>query len=325
MKNDNIGYCSETLLAGLTRLCILDDEKTMGSAAQETVRNRVKTAAAENKRIAFWLMAAPSAFSWYDAFIEDCRRDHEFAGIVRRSEFFQFDDYPIPRDDSRFPVTFRHLLETRLYNRLGDASPPDDHIHPLEIDGSASDAIRLREYADSLKTVLDDPDTYVIEIKGIGMDGHWGFHGRETPIDHPAEMIRIPINRQNRIQQTIDWPEFFPDVASVPDSAATASVGLFLRAQTIVDLVPQRSKLFALLASYGTDNLVPEIPSSALKNHQDSYSFLTRTGAEALLQFRSNGHITEALQSELDGIWNDDEESRRWARSVLKGCGITSS
>lgn len=312
------GLCRQYLQAAKTWICVTENETAMGQAAQGVVRDRAKKASDEGKHVVFWVMAAPSGFAWYDAFIRDCEQDAEFAEIVGRSEFFQFDDYPIGRNDRRFPVTFRNLLEQRLYGRLGAAAPSADHIHRLELDGTAADDVLLRRYGESLFKLLDDPGVHVIEVKGIGMDGHWGFHGRETPLDHPAEMFWVPINRQNRIQQTLDWPEYFPDVEAVPDSAATAAVGMFLKAQTIVDLVPQRSKLFSVLAAYGTDEVLGDIPSSALKGHNDSHSFLTEAAAEALVEFRSKGSLSAATREALDGIWKDDGESREWARSVLE-------
>jgi hypothetical protein len=80
-------------------------------------------------------MAASSAFAWYDAFVEDCCTDDEFVSIVAQTEFFQFDDYPISRTDPQFPVTLRHLLEIRFFDRLGPARPPEEHIHKLELTG----------------------------------------------------------------------------------------------------------------------------------------------------------------------------------------------
>ncbi len=308
--------------AGKTRITVVPDERSMGRAAQKIVKARALEAADEGKNVVFWLMAAPSALAWYDAFIADCRDDADFARVVRRSHFFQFDDYPIARSDPRFPVTFRHLLEDKVYRRLGDAAPPAENIHPLEIDGSDGDDERLKNYGESLRATLDDPGVHVIEVKGIGMDGHWGFHGRETPLDHPAEMIRVPINRQNRIQQTIDWPQYFPEVTDVPDYAATATVGFFLLAGTIVDLVPQRSKIFSVLASYGNDEVIDSIPSSALKTHGNSYSVLTADAAKGVMAYRETGRLTPEIHAALDEIWKEDEESRMWARSVLSEAHI---
>lgn len=303
--------------AGDARISVVATEEEMGQAAQKLIRQRACDAVAAGKRVVFWLMAAPSGFAWYDSFIRDCHEDPEFAHVVQSAHFFQFDDYRIPRGDARFPVTFRHLLEERVFNRLGSAHPGDDHVHPLELMGNTSDAITVLSYREELQTFLKDPETVVIQVKGIGMDGHWGFHGRETGIDHPAEFMEVPINRQNRIQQTLDWPQYFADLAAVPDTAVTASVALFIKADVIVDLVPQRSKLFAVLATYGTERVIPEIPSSAIKWHRDAHSFVTEAAAEALVQFRTTGTLTPEIIADLDRIWQNDEDSRQWSREIL--------
>jgi 6-phosphogluconolactonase/glucosamine-6-phosphate isomerase/deaminase len=294
----------------------------MGTAAQERLRQFAKDRVDSGKRIVFWLMAAPSAFAWYEAFLQDCRTDTEFAAIVSQSEFFQFDDYPIGRSDPKFPVTFRHLLETQLFDQLGDALPPEDHIHRLELNGDGNDAAVLRDYEQKLLYRLNDLGTTVIQVKGIGMDGHWGFHGRETPLDAAPGYISVPINRQNRIQQTLDWPEYFPSVESVPYSAATATVNLFLMADHIIDLVPQPSKRFSVLATYGTNEPIGSIPASALKSHGSSWSFMTRAAAESLISYRRTGSLRDTDVAAIDAIWGADQESRDWARSVLVGAGI---
>ena len=315
-------YCTDLLYTGQTVICITEDEAHMGIAAQERLRGFAKAGAGGGKRIVFWVMAAPSAFAWYDAFVDDCRTDDGFASIVAEAEFFQFDDYPISRTDPKFPVTFRHLLKTHLFDRLGAARPPEDHIHKLELTGDDSDTIVLRDYERALIERLQDPETIVIEVKGIGMDGHWGFHGRETPLDAEPEYISIPINRQNRIQQTLDWPEYFPSVDDVSDSASTATVNMFLMADNIIDLVPQPSKRFAVLATYGTNEPIQSIPASALKTHGSSWSFITKAAGESLAPYRRSGVLRDSDLAAIDAIWGDDQESREWARSILVRAGI---
>jgi len=315
-------HCADILYSGQTAICVTDDPGAMGLAAQERLRTFTKNRHAEGKRLVFWLMAAPSAFTWYEAFVRDCHIDRVFAQIVSQSEFFQFDDYPIGRTDPRFPVTFRHLLETQVLDKLGNARPPAEQIHMLELTGGDGDSDVLRNYESQLFARAQDNDTVIIQVKGIGMDGHWGFHGRETPLDAPAGYITVPINRQNRMQQTIDWPEFFPTPESVPDSAATATVSLFLKADHILDLVPQASKRFSVLAAYGTNDPIPGVPASAIKTHGSSWAFCTRDAAESLITYRRTGALSESDLTAIDEIWGNDQVSREWARSVLADAGI---
>lgn len=303
---------------GTAMVNIVPDEAAMGTAAQERVRDLAFSAADAGKRIVFWLMAAPSGFAWYDAFVWDANHDPRFGALVEEAEFFQFDDYPIARGDSRFPVTFRHLLEDRVFARLERPGT----IRLLELAGSEDDARIMSEYAAVIETRVDDPDCFVIQVKGIGMDGHWGFHGRETPLDYPATVMSVAINRQNRIQQTIDWPQYFPTVEDVPDYAATASVALFRRAHAIVDLVPQASKAFAVLMSYGSDRVIEAIPSSVLTEVPLAEAYLTAAAAGALAAWRAEQRLSDDVLAGLDALWGDDLESRSWARAMLAEGGF---
>jgi 6-phosphogluconolactonase/glucosamine-6-phosphate isomerase/deaminase len=312
----------ETWTSGHTTVSIMKTEEAMAAAAQDLVRRREIAAAADGKRIVFWLMAAPSATHWYRAFVADCAFSLPFGELVGSAEFFQFDDYPIARTDPRFPVTFRHLLETQLIGPLSTCAPPAERIHLLELTGGPEDADVMADYARQLSQRLADPDVFVIQIKGIGMDGHWGFHGRETPLNHPPAMISVPINDENRAQQMIDWPEYFPAAESVPRSAVTATVGLFMQADFIVDLVPQASKQFSVLAAYGTDAVVPDIPASALKDHPNSSSFVTWAAGQQLSHWKHNERLTSENIAALDAVWSGNHESTAWARGVLMRAGF---
>ena len=120
----------------------------------------------------------------------------------------------------------------------------------------------MGEYRDRLLSVLDDPGSVVVQVKGIGMDGHWAFHGSETPIDASADIIRVPMGEANRHQQMIDWPEYFRRIEEIPEHAVTCTVELLLKADVIVDVVPQAEKEYAVLACYGDSTVSPAVPSS---------------------------------------------------------------
>lgn len=309
---------SHEFRVGSAQVHVLPDEHAMGTAAQAHVRRCMTDAATQGKRIVLWLMAAPSGFAWYDRFVDDVNADESFASIVAETDFYQFDDYPIARTDPRFPVTFRHLLEDRLFGRL----PRTGAVHLLELDGSDRDAGTMAAYAAAIHERIADPDSFVLQVKGVGMDGHWGFHGRETPLDSPPAIVSVAMNAQNRIQQTIDWPEYFPTVADVPEYAATSTVALFRQADAIVDLVPQASKSFATLMCYGTDAVFPELPSSVVTELATARAFLTEAAAQSLLIWRKRGVLDETAMRQLDSIWGDDTASCEWARTLLQRAGF---
>lgn len=299
-------------------ISVSEDEAAMGRLAAEKAAEAAKQAVEAGKKVALWLMAAPSGFAFYSAFADLAAADSALAGILRKARYFQFDDYPIGRGDPRFPITFRHLLETKFFGPLEAITGPLPGKRLLELNDDAGDAAVIDAYGRSLLDVLEDDEWLVIEIKGIGMDGHWGFHGKETPLDEAAGFIRVPMNPQNIQQQLLDWPKYYASAADVPASAVTADVALFMKADLILDLVPQASKAFAVLACYGPESVSPLVPSSELKLHPNAYSFLTAFSAEALTEYRLRGSpdrpVSDRMLEKLKAAWrnpgNPDEERR---------------
>lgn len=306
--------------AGRVRITVARDEAEMGNRAAAEAARAAKAAAASGKKVAFWLMAAPSGFAFYEAFLARTREDPGLAAAARSARYFQFDDYPIGRGDPRFPVTFRHLLESRFLGPLEKSVGPLEGKRLLELRGDEGDEAVLEGYRESLLEVLEDEAWYVIEVKGIGMDGHWGFHGAETPLNSPPGLIRVPMSPLNVQQQLLDWPRYFRSAADVPSVAVTANVGLFLKADRILDLVPQGTKEFAVLACYGPDPVSPRVPSSALKTHPDADSYLTELSAGALLEYRRRGTpespVSEETLERLKGAWRSPGDPERERRNI---------
>jgi hypothetical protein len=141
------------------------------------------------------------------------------------------------------------------------------------------------------------------------------------------------MNEANIHQQKLDWPDYFRTGEDVPRYACTCDVALFLKARIIVDNVPQASKIYSVLAAYGNDIVSGRIPSSVLKQHPDSYAFLTRESAWALLEYRKaragnpDAKISPMLLERLDSIWASadktvEAENIAAMREVLKEFGM---
>lgn len=318
--------------AGLTRVRVVDDARSMGAATARFVADAMKAAAARGERPALWLMAAPSAFAFYSAFAELASGDADLAALCRRAIWYQFDDYPIPRGDRRFPATFRHLLETHFFGPLQRACGELGDVRLLEIGGDDDDRV-CEAYARDILQTAQDPSCCLIELKGIGMDGHWGFHGAETPLDAPPGVIAVPMSAANVHQQKRDWPQHFHDDADVPAYARTCTVSLFLEARIVVDNVPQASKAYSVLATYGSERVVRSIPSSAIKVHPDSHAYVTQAAAWALLAYRraialdARAKLSQADVEALAALWASDNatttaENVALMRSVLRDLGM---
>ncbi len=313
------------LQAGNVRITVADDEQSMGALAAREAADAAVAAASGGKRIAFWMMAAPSGFAFYEAFVALAAAEPALARVLRESLFFQFDDYPIARTDPRFPITFRHLLETRLFGPLERAIGPLPGKRLLELRGDPGDEGVIEAYRLALLDVLGDPGRFVVEVKGIGMDGHWGFHGKETPLAAPPGLVRVPMNSLNIQQQLLDWPDYFSRESDVPATAVTGTVALFMMADLVLDLVPQEAKAFAVLACYGPETVSPLVPSSALKGHPNVRSFLTERSAAALVEYRASGRpgkpVSEATMERLRDAWRNPANPGYERRNVAEMIG----
>ncbi|MBN1558107.1 MAG: hypothetical protein JW951_08175 [Lentisphaerae bacterium] len=292
-----------SLSAGKTELEIVATAEAMGARTAAALAERLKQADRDGAIPVLWLMAAPSAFPFYGAFVALAACDEALRRVLRRTHCFQFDDYPIARESTAFEATFRRLLERYFYEplaRLPDAMP---QVHPLEL---TADRAHNRQvcggYADHL-FALQQKGACIIELKGTGMDGHWGFHGAETPLEKPAGMMEVPMNVQNIHQQMLDWPRYFQAPGDVPATAWTFNVEAFLKADAIYDNTPQAAKEFAVLAAYASAAVIPEIPSSALKRHSDSRACVTQDAARALLEWREHGSLAAQTFERLTGLW----------------------
>ena len=289
--------------AGLTQIEVLETPQAMGQATARHAADALMAGAAQGRETVFWVMAAPSAFPFYEAFIKLAKAEPALATQLSRTHFFQFDDYPISRESPQFPATFRHLLQERFFAGLTPVCGPLERIHSPEFTGQASDAGVALDYARSLLE-LKRHGAFLLQLKGIGMDGHWGFHGAETPLEGEPAMLPVPMNEANRHQQALDWPALFQNPKNVPELAYTFNVAMFLLADEILDNVPQASKEYSVLGCYGSDQILGALPSSALKAHPKSTAYLTRASAQSLLEFREAG-LSPAALARLRALWAD--------------------
>ncbi|HAK95412.1 MAG TPA: hypothetical protein DCM87_10500 [Planctomycetes bacterium] len=249
----------------------------LGIAAEQT--RLVET----HGRTSLMLMAAPSAFPFYRAYISLARESPELRRALQRTHFFQFDDYALPADH---PASFRFLLARHFFAPLGEWTDPDA-IHLLPADGADPDAA-ARDYG---RLVIEHgPD---LQVKGVGENGHWGYHEPGIPLDGEPAFIKVRLSAANAVQQMRDHPGLFATPDAVPRDAYTANVPLFLRTRVLIeDNVPQPSKALALLAAYGSDRVDSCVPSSALKRHGRAAVRTTDTAAWALREYRDRGFVS---------------------------------
>lgn len=248
----------------------------MGAASAQALAERQLDLVSTQNAIGFLLMAAPSAFPFYAAYLDLAANSAALREAIARTHFFQFDDYPLP---ATHPATFRHLLESHFFAKLR-AICSRVNYHPLNVDAADPSAI-CHDY--TIEVLRHGPD---LQLKGVGENGHWGFHEPGIPLSGDPAYIAVALSEENAAQQLRDHPALFRTPGDVPRTAYTANVPLFLRTRdAIEDNVPQASKAFALLAAYATDVVHAAIPSSALKRHKHATVRTTAAAAWALEEF----------------------------------------
>ena len=264
------------------------------------------------------LMAAPSAFSFHEAYVRLAQFSRALQNAIRRTHFFQFDDYPLPL---HHPASFRGLLCKHFFFRLEEYCNPD-YVHLLDADALAIEET-CRTYGELI--LEHGPD---LQLKGTGENGHWGFHEPGIPVMGEPQFVRVALSEENVAQQMRDHPRIFTDADDVPGEAFTANVPLFMHTRHLIENnVPQPSKAFALLAAYGSDVSDACVPSSVLKTHQSAVIRATEASAWALLEYRERGEVGSKTLSILqESIRRADTREGdplgRHMREVLEQMGI---
>ncbi len=268
------------------KVLVYNDERDMGLASALHFAVEQCRLVAENGSTSIMLMAAPSAFPFYNAYIRLAESSAKIRAALHRTHFFQFDDYALPFHSA---ASFRFLLCRHFLFPLAEYCDAEK-VHLFEADAVDSERA-CREYAELL--MAHGPD---LQLKGTGENGHWGFHEPGIPIDTKPCFMRVALSQANIAQQMRDHPRLFPTPESVPTEAFTANVPLFMRARVLIeDNVPQASKAFALLAAYGSEVVDAAVPSSALKQHPNAILRATRQSAWALLEYSRTQRVSSAM------------------------------
>lgn len=263
---------------------IYDTPEAMGAASAEALAEKQIALANSQKSVGMLVMAAPSAFDFYNAYISIAQDSQDLQNALTRTHFFQFDDYPLPHTH---PTSFRYLLNQHFFSRLKKWCPAEN-IHALTAESGNPEAA-CRDYtALVLESGLD------LQIKGIGENGHWGFHEPGIRLDSDPAYITVDLSEENVHQQMRDHPDLFANESDVPTVAFTANVALFMKTRTLIeDNIPQASKAFALVAAYGNDTVDKCVPTSILKRHKNAIVRTTSAAARELIQYRKHGYVTK--------------------------------
>lgn len=309
----------QTIEQGNLPIHLYDTPEAMGAASAQSLSEKQIALAAEQDTIGFLIMAAPSAFGFYSAYLEQAKESKPLQETLARTHFFQFDDYPLPADH---PATFRYLLNEHFFNALTQWCPREN-IHAFNVDGADPDQICEDYTQHVLESGLD------IQLKGVGENGHWGFHEPGIPLDGDPRYMSVELSEENALQQLRDHPDLFASADEVPRTAYTANVSLFMKTKHLIeDNIPQATKGFAILAAYGNDTIDKAVPTSALKQHPNAQVRITQAAAAELLEYCERGCVTEASLERMAKAMGGKEAAtsvRDYIKSVLSTMGLLDS
>jgi len=216
--------------AGNLQVVTYDSPREMGLASAIAIAAEQCRLVAERGETSLQLMAAPSAFPFYEAYVGLARLSSELQQAIGRTHFFQFDDYLLP---AHHQASFRFLLTHSLFGPLEDWYDASK-VHFFEPDiGDPADA------CEAYTELLLEHGPYLM-LKGQGEDGHWGFHQPGIPVEGEPEFITVEMNEMNVAQQMRDHPTLFREPEDVPSEAYTANVPLFMRTRELIETTFRR-------------------------------------------------------------------------------------
>jgi glucosamine-6-phosphate deaminase len=242
------------------RIEILPDEPAMAARAANDVIDHLKRLLATQPRALVMFATGMSQFEFLRLLVAA-------PGIAwDRIDMCHLDEYiGLPRDH---PASFHRYLDERLFQhvRLGSR---------LMIDGLAADPVA--ECA-RLKLALSGRRIDLAFV-GIGENGHLAFNDPPADFETKEPYIIVELDEPCRRQQVGEG--WFPDIASVPSRAITASIGFILSARRISGCVPGTRKAQAVKDCL-TVPITPLHPASALRRHDETVLYLDRDSASLL-------------------------------------------
>ena len=302
-----------------TKVFIYKSAKDAGYAAAINVALNQMDLFDKKGFVSIVLMAAPSAYEFYKSYIKISKTNKNMQNAIKNTHYFQMDDYPLPEDH---PASFRYLLKTKFFNHL-EKYIDKNKIHLLKADSKNISRICV-EYKNLILDYGQD-----IQIKGQGEDGHWGFYQPYNSFDGEPSIIKVKLNKMNVSQQLRDHPNLYNSLDDPTKVAFTGNVPLFMRTKVLIeDIVPQRSKAFTLVASYGNEEIDPICPSGKIKEHPNSYARINMDSAWALIEYREKGYLSEDAIFNLDKIWETPGDrdatvyKKRFMRKAFKRLNI---
>ncbi len=241
------------------RTVIASDRDVMGRFVASLAAETLKARLAEQETVHLVVATGSSQFEVLDALVQQPGIDWG------RVHGYHLDEYlGIPRDH---PASFCGYLEQRFVRRV-----PLGSFYYL--DGTRQPEDLLEEANQQLRGQRID-----LLLCGIGENGHLAFN--DPPADFQAvdPYLIVELDEACRRQQVGEG--WFDSIAHVPTQAISMSIRQILSASKILCSVPDRRKAEAVRNTLEGD-VSPEVPASALRQHNDVVLVLDPSSASLL-------------------------------------------
>ena len=233
----------------------------MGGAAASVGAEKIREVLADKGEARIVMASAASQFEVVEALTEETDIAWE------RVTLFHLDEYiGLPGDH---PASFSRFLQERFIAKLpGELRA----FHAINGENEA-------EKECARVGALLAGETPAVAFIGIGENGHIAFN--DPPADFETESPYLVVELDEVCRQQQVGEGWFPDLPSVPTHAMSMSVRQILRASRIVCVVPDERKAVAVQKTVEGE-IDPDLPASALQQHEDCILFLDEPSAVLL-------------------------------------------
>jgi len=240
---------------------IYPDRKQMGLSAALDVAEKMKSYLQNNDYLRMIFAAAPSQIELLSALTDKESLDWS------RVTAFHMDEY-IGLTSSA-PQGFGNFLKKYLFDHL-----PFKEIHFINPESENPD-----EESSRYAQILDSSPIDLV-CMGIGENGHIAFN--DPPVadfNDPVSAKTVTLEERCRQQQVNDG--CFTHITEVPQKAITLTIPVFLKAHSLIVVVPDKSKAEAVFNTLNGP-ISTSCPASILRSHKEAILYLDEDSSKLL-------------------------------------------
>ncbi len=241
------------------RLIVTEDRAAMGHWVAEQAANELKSAIDRVGEARLVIATGASQFEVLDTLAQ--RADVDWSRVTG----FHLDEYIGISD--QHPASFCRYLRERFVSKL-----PLKDFHYLSGEGDPRETIR-RVGAKLLEAPVD------VMLCGIGENGHLAFNDPPADFVIDETYLVVELDEPCRLQQVGEG--WFGGLHEVPTHAISMSIRQILRSRVIYCSVPDERKAAAVRATL-EDEISPQIPASALREHSQTTLIIDQAAASQL-------------------------------------------